>query len=229
VTRRGAIAGVAAAVACGSALAAPHLEPCRRTPGYEDAVERIMRAAWPQALDLLTIMYVPLTERGIGLVRTADGFDLVRLELDESFWYSSWRDVPPGGDTTNAVAVATDVFRADGGPLGAQVLDFSKTRVRVAKSSVPISEELGVALLDALDRRAAAARVPDPTDQIVLDGYSFELLLSNRPCVELSNPPAESDAFAIAQLIRLLDTRVPAWRPFERQAFEADVLAAIPD
>jgi hypothetical protein len=228
VTRRGAIAGVAAAVACGSALAAPHLEPCRRTPGYEDAVERIMRAAWPQALDLLTIMYVPLTERGIGLVRTADGFELVRLELDESFWYSSWRDAEPG-DTANAVAVATEVFRADGGPLGAQVLDFSRTRVRVAKSSIPIGEELALALLDFFGRHAAAARVESPQAEIFLDGYTFEVLLLERPCVQLSNPPPDSDAHAVARLVRLLDAKVPAWRPWERETFEAEVLAAIPD
>lgn len=225
------VAAVAATVACGSALGAPHLEPCRRIAGYQESVERIMRAAWPQQVELLAIMFgVPLTERGIALARAADGFDLIRLELDESFWYSSWRELGAGESPTHGAAVATEVYRQDGRPLGAQVLDFSKTTARVAKASVPISEELGVALLEVLGRHAAAAHpeVKAGIEEIVLDGYTIEILLADSPCAALANPPRESDAFRIDRLVRLLDAKVPTWRPSQRREFEDEVRAAIP-
>ena len=222
------VAAVAATVACGDALGAPHLEPCKRIPGYEESVERILRAAWPRQLELLAIMYgVPLTERGIALARIEGGFDLIRLELDKSFWHSSWRRLGAGESPANGAAVATEVYRQDGRQLGAEVLDFSKTTVAVAKSSVPISEELGVALLEVFERHAANARVPAPVNEILLDGYTFEILLSTRSCVALKDPPRESEAYRIDRLVRLLDGKVPAWRPAEREAFEADLLAAL--
>jgi hypothetical protein len=222
------VAAIAATVACGGALGAPHPEPCKRIPSYEESVERILRAAWPQQLELLAIMYgVPLTERGIALERTESGFNLIRLELDKSFWYSSWRELGQGDSPNNGAAVATEVYRQDGRRLGGQVLDFSKTTVAVAKSSVPISEKLGVAVLKVFERHAANARVPGPVDEILLDGYTFEILLSERPCVALKNPPRESEAYRMDRLVRLLDGKVPTWRPAEREAFEAELLAAV--
>jgi hypothetical protein len=204
------------------------LVPCSRIAGYQEQVERLMRAAWPRELELLTIMYVPFTEHGIGLARTASGFDLIRLEFDKSFWYSSWREVEAGGAPANAVAVATEVHRADGGPLGAQVLDFSNTNVRVASSAAPISEQLGVALLDVFGRHVAAARA-EIAAEVLNDGYRFDILLAGRPCAALENPPRESDAYRIERLVRLLYDKVPTWRPLESQAVEAEVLAAIPN
>jgi hypothetical protein len=225
------VAAIAAMIACGDALCAPHLVPCRRTPGYEEAVERVMRAAWPHHLDLLMIMYLPLTEHGIGLARTEEGFDLVRLELDKSFWYSSWRDVSAGETTPDAVAVATEVYRQDGRALGAQVLDFTKTTVRVATMSVPIGEELGAALREFFGSHAADAHVEvrAATDPILLDGYKFEILQDEQSCAALESPPRDSDAYRIDRLVRLLYDRVPTWNPTGRETFEADLLAAIPD
>ena len=222
------VAAIAATVACGNALGAPHLVPCPRIAGYQEQVERLMRAAWPRELELLTIMYVPFTEHGIGLARTEGGFDLIRLELDKSFWYSSWRAVGAGEAPANAVAVATEVHRADGGPLGAEVLDFSQTKVRVARSSVPISRDLGIALLDVFGRHAAAAHA-EIGAEILVDGYRFDVLLARRPCAAVENPPWGSDAYRLDRLVRLLYDKVPTWRPLEHEAFEADVLAAIPD
>ena len=222
------VAAIAATVACGNALCAPHLVPCSRIAGYQEQVERLMRAAWPRDLELLTIMYVPFAEHGIGLARTAGGFDLIRLEFDKSFWYSSWREVEAGEALANAVAVATEVHRADGGPLGAQVLDFSSTNVRVASSAVPISEQLGVALLDVFGRHVAAARA-EIAAEILNDGYRFDILLAGRPCAALENPPRESDAYRMERLVRLLYNKVPTWGPLESQAIEAEVLAAIPN
>jgi hypothetical protein len=47
--------------------------------------------------------------------------------------------------------------------------------------------------------------------------------------VELTSPPAESDAFRIARFVRTIDEGLPDWRPWEREAFEADLLSAIPE
>src|SRR6185295_10889579 len=192
-------------------------------------VERLMRAAWPEPMDLLVIMYVPLTERGIGLTRDEGGFNLIRLEFDVSFWYSSWRDVRPGVDDTHNRTVATEVYRADGRPLGAQVLDFSKTEVRVSKASVPISQRLGSSLIKAFEGSADRARVEKPTDEIVVDGYSFEVLLSDRACVELRNPPRESEAGKLGQLARFLSRKSQEWRPSEQETFEEEILRMIPE
>ncbi len=221
----------AMAVSCGHAVAASHLEPCNRLANYEERVERIMRDAWPEEMELLAIMYVPLTERGIGIRRHEHDFDLIRLEFDKSFWYSSWRRVDANGNeaaSLNTAAIATDVYRADGRPLGAEVLDFSGTQVRVAKSSIPISNDLGVALVEAFEHSADAARVETDNGEVVVDGYAFEILLTKRPCVELRNPPPASEAGRIAALVRFLDGRLRSWQPWERDEFEAEVQRVIP-
>ena len=211
------------------AFCAPHLEPCKRIDDYQERVERVMRGAWPEQMDLLVIMYVPLTERGIGLTHDQGGFNLIRLEFDVSFWYSSWRDVKPGVDDVRNRPVATDVYRTDGRPLASQILDFSKTKVRVSKSSVPISEKLGNSLLSTFKHSADRARVDAATDEIVVDGYSFEILLSRRDCVQLSNPPRESEAGQLDQLVRFLDRKSREWRPSEKESFEAEILQMIPE
>jgi hypothetical protein len=216
-----------ATIVSAPALGAPHLEPCIRLAGYEERVEQLMRESSAQKLELLAIMYGWQPERGIGLTRSDEGFELVRLEFDVSFWYSSWRDVAANSDeAASAAIVATEVFRADGAPLGAQVLDFSATRVRVTHSTLPISRELGNRLLDALARSAADARVEEPTEEILTDGYSYEILLSARPCVELRNPPRGSPAGEIADLLRLLDSGLQRWQASD--AFEAEVQRRIP-
>ncbi len=228
--------GSAVAIVSTRALGAPHLEPCDRVANdYEERVERLLRDAWPEEMQLLAIEYLPLTERGIGLTRDEDGFNLIRLQFDRSFWYSSWRDVKPGtgaSESANAAAVATEVHRADGGALGAQVLDFADTKVRVSKLSIPISDALGTALLNAFRRSADAARVRDKRadlEEIVLDGYKFEVLLDKRACVQLADPPSGSEADKIARLIRFIDDKSLSWRPAEQKTFEADVRAMIPN
>src|SRR5690606_32356736 len=93
-------------------------------------------------------------EVAIGLGRTNDGFELVRLEFAESFWYSSWRRLAADADPAalaGVEAVVTEVFRSDGAPLGAEVLDFTRTRVRVASQSIPVSEQFAQELISALD------------------------------------------------------------------------------
>jgi hypothetical protein len=222
----------ALSVLCGHALGAPHLEPCNRLGnGYEERVERLLRDTWPEEMEVLAIMYVPLTERGIGLARDERGFNLIRLEFDKSFWYSSWRRVEAGdvAALSNADAIATEVYRQDGAPLGAEILDFARTQVRVAKASIPIGDELGTALIGAFDRGANAARIEDDAGFIVTDGYKFEILLAKRPCVELRNPPPGSDASEIADLVRVLDSRLTSWRSSEPDIFETEVRRVIPD
>jgi hypothetical protein len=216
------------------AFCAPHLEPCHRVDDYEERVERLLRDAWPEQLQLLVVMYGLLNERGVGITSGADGFNLVRLEFDKSFWYSSWRTVDPDSDpaaVSNAHFVATEVFREDGKKLETQVLDFSGTRVRVFKTSVPISDHLGRALLDDFRRSADAARPevkgPGPIEEIIVDGYKFEVLLAEHPCVELANPPMESEAGRLDQLARLLGSELLAWRPGEAEEFERKVMEAI--
>ena len=93
----------------------------------------------------------------------------------------------------------------------------------------PISEKLGNALLHAFEHSADGARVDTDTDSITVDGYSFEILLSQRPCVELRNPPPQSEAGKIAELVRFLDGESRTWRPWEQEAFEAEVLRMIPE
>ncbi len=226
---------IAVALLSSRAVCAPHLEPCARLANdYEEQVERLMRDAWPEEMQVLAIMYVPLTERGVGLTRGADGFNLIRLQFDESFWYSSWRDVEPnttGPSSSSIRAIATEVYRADGHALGAQVLDFSKTRVRVSKLSIPISDQLGTALLNTFQRNVDAAKPEEKVDvnEIVVDGYKFEILLAKRPCVQLANPPPGSEAEKIAQLVRLLDNESLSWRPWEQKTFEAKVAGVISD
>ena len=80
------------------------------------------------------------------------------------------------------------------------MLDFSQTRVRVTTLSIPISDQLGTTLLGAFERNADAARVEevDENSFLVADGYTQEILLSGRSCVELKNPPPESAAGMIA-------------------------------
>ena len=52
------ILGCALAVLSGRALCAPHLEPCsRRANDYEERVERLLRDAWPEQMQLLVISY----------------------------------------------------------------------------------------------------------------------------------------------------------------------------
>jgi len=186
------------------AASAPHLEPCDRLmDDYYRRVERLMRDAWPEGMQLLVIMYIPPAERGLGLTPDKDGFKLVRLELDPSLWYSSWRDVK-------------------GSVPKRQVQDFSGTRARIAKLSFPISDRLAVALLDAFERSAATAK-PDVSDDIIADGYTYEILLPERSCVRLRDPPPASDAGAIADLLRFLEQAALSWQPRKREAFEAEV------
>jgi hypothetical protein len=199
---------------------------------YEERVEHLLRDAWPEELRLLVVMYLPLTERGVGVTSGGDGFNLVRLQFDKSFWYSSWKTVEPGTDVSalpGVDIVSTEVFRQDGRALETQVLDFSTTRVRVSKLSVPISDALGRALLDDFRRSVEAAK-PErkgALDEIIADGYRFEILLAGHPCVQLANPPQESEAGRLDELARLLDNELPAWRPSEREEFERKVMEMI--
>jgi hypothetical protein len=225
--------GTVGTLLCGRVLCAPHLEPCdRRANDYEERVEQLMRDAWPKRLQLLVIMYGLLPERAIGLATDDNGVDLIRLEFDQSFWYSSWRDVDPSADKldpSNTKAVATEVYRADGGALGVQVLDFSSTQVGVTTLSIPISEQLGISILDAFERGGDAARIPEDTGFLMSDGYAYEILLSNGSCVELNSPPPESDADKIADLVRFLVNRLLSWQPAERESFEAEVARMLED
>jgi hypothetical protein len=224
---------IAAVFACNRAFCASHVEPCARIPNdYEERVERLMRAGWPEEIPALAILYLPLTERAVGVTRGADGFNLVRLQFDKSFWYSSWRDVEPGAEPSippDVRAIARDVYRADGRALGAQVLDFSRTRVRLSTLAVPISDRLGMALLQAFERSAESAKPAEKTGEISLDGYKFEVMVANHACVQVANSPPGSEAGKIDRLIRLLDNESLAWRPWEQAAFEAKVTEAIPD
>jgi hypothetical protein len=200
---------------------------------YEERVERLLRDAWPEELRLLVVMYVPLTERGVGVTSGEDGFDLVRLQFDKSFWYSSWRTVEPGTDVSalpGADIVSTEISRGDGRELETQVLDFSRTRVRISKLSVPISDQLGRALLDVFQRSAEAAKpeVKGANDEIIVDGYKFEVLAAKRSCVQLTNPPPGSPADRIAGVVRFLDSELPLWRPENRKEFEDNVTQMIP-
>jgi hypothetical protein len=199
---------------------------------YEERVEHLLRDAWPEELRLLVVIYLPLTERGVGVTSGGDGFNLVRLQFDKSFWYSSWKTVEPGTDVSalpGVDIVSTEVFRDDGRALETQVLDFSTTRVRVSKLSVPISDALGRALLDDFRRSAEAVRPEQKgaLDEIIVDGYRFEILLAGHPCVQLANPPQESEAGRLDELARLLDNELPAWRPSEREEFERKVMEMI--
>jgi hypothetical protein len=90
---------------------------------------------------------------------------------------------------------------------------------------------LGNALLATFEHAADTARVEaagaEGLTEIVTDGYKFEVLLSGRPCVELANPPPESEAGRLAGLVRFLDKRTLSWRRSERMEFEADVTRMI--
>lgn len=223
--------GFSVALLSTRAFCAPHLEPCNRPDDYHERVESLLRDAWPEELQLLVVIYLPLTERGIGVTSGADGFDLVRLEFDKSLWYSSWRTVDPEIDAeavSNAEIVETEVFRGDGQRLQTRILDFSATRVRVAKASVPISDELGRALLDTFRRSVEAARPPDPNQEIIVDGYRFEILLAGHACAQLDNPPPESEARRLDELARLVDVELRSWQPSEAEEFERKVMEKIP-
>ena len=69
----------------------------------------------------------------------------------------------------------------------------------------------------------------DENSFLVADGYTQEILLSGRSCVELKNPPPESAAGMIAALVRFLDNASLSWRPSEREAFESQVAGKIPE
>jgi hypothetical protein len=64
----------------------------------------------------------------------------------------------------------------------------------------------------------------DSGDVIIVDGYSYEILLESRSCAQLKSPPRDSEAGRIAELTRLLDSGSQAWRPWGREDFEAQVL-----
>ena len=100
------------------------------------------------------------------------------------------------------------------------MLDFSRTHVRVEKLSIPIGRELGLRLLDAFERGADDARVEEPTAAIMVDGYTYEILLSARPCVALRNPPRDSQAGVIADLVRFLEGRLQSWQASERETLK---------
>ncbi len=204
------VLGLALALLSNRAFCAPHLVPCNRLDGYEQRVERLLRGAWPEKLQALVVIYLPLNERGIGVTRNKDGFNLVRLEFDKSLYYSS--------------------LETDGREVENDVLDFSRTHVRVFKMSVPISDQLGNALLSLLQRSADAAKPEerDENDEIVVDGYKFEVLLPKRSCVQLENPPPGSALYQIDRLVRFLDQESPLWRPDEREEFEKNVTEMIP-
>jgi hypothetical protein len=202
--------GLALALISNRALCAPHLVPCNRLDGYEERVEQLLRHAWPEKLQVLVVIYLPLNERGVGISRSQDGFNLVRLEFDKSLYYSS--------------------LGTDGRAQETDVLHFSRTQVRVSKLSIPISDQLGDALLSLFQSSADAAKPEErgENDEIILDGSKFEVLLAKRPCFQLEDPPAGSALYQIDRLVRFLDQESPLWRPNEQEEFEKNVTEMIP-
>ena len=187
-----------------------------------------MRDAWHAPLDPLIIMYGIWPERGLGLAESSTGKILVRIEFDRSFWNSSWIDYESEdeADLSNAQGISTTVFREDGGPLGVQVLDFSKTEPRASTTSIPISDELAASLALELTRSVEASRV-EVSDVITLDGYSYEILFDGLECAQLRSPPPESEAGRIAELTRLLASGSQSWRQWQREMVEEQALDLI--
>lgn len=208
-------------------FAAPHLEPCKRDE-YQATVEQLVRRAWHEPMGLLIIMYGVLPERGIGLTKNDDGYRLIRIEFDKSLWYNSWisYDNEEEADLSNAHGVSRTIYREDGGPLGIQVLDFSKTEIRPSTTSIPISDTFASTLTQVLEESADAAR-EESSDIKILDGYSYEFLMRNRSCARLHSPGRDTEAWRIAELVRLLAAGAQSWRTWNEEETEVRAIDLI--
>lgn len=206
--------------------AAPHLEPCIRYSDYHEHVERSMRQAWPEPLHPLILMFAPFAERGIGVTEGKDGYNLVRIEFDQSLWYGSWFELESEDDV--AEAAADGVFRAtsrdEDGSQRVEVQDFSRMKLRHSITLIPISDEFTEALIEVLAESVERAREEEPDDEIAVDGYTFEILLKGQSCVQLSSPQRGTEAGEIAELTRLLANRAQSWRDWSEGMTEAEAM-----
>ena len=164
-----------------------------------------MREAWPEEIDPLVIRYAVgvWTERGVGLFRDDSGYHIVRLEFDESLFYSAYRD---------------DYERQD----------FEDTDVRVASVAVPISDALADELLVVFEDIGPATPGQPPTP-VFIDGSTTEIFQSGRPCARFSGLPADPAAKVrgISELIRFLGDEIANWRRVTKDDYEAEAMRLI--
>lgn len=190
----------------GQAAGTPHFGECvTEDGGYRVRVLEIMREAWPKEIDPLVVRYaVSLwAERGVGLFRDASGYYIVRLEFDESLFYSAYRD---------------DYERQD----------FENTDVRVASISVPISDALAVELLGVFED-IRPATPGQPSTSIVVDGSTTEVFQAGKPCARFSGLPADPAAKVrrISELVSFLGDEIVNWRRITKDDFEVEAMRLI--
>lgn len=214
-----AFVGITSLALAAQATGTPYIDLCDTTSSiYHDAVERRMREALPMEIEPLAIRYaLPLqAETGIGIVRGADGFQLVRLVFDRSLWYDSWvdvEDVPEDVDLSDVDGLAEIVYREDGGPLGYEIQDFSRVEPRVAILSIPISDSLANELIDLLEG-FDPARDEEQGGVIVVDGVSMDLFQMNGRCLTMTSMSGTSASTQLIKLMRFLedDMGMGGWR-----------------
>ena len=191
------------------AFATPYVELCRRTP-YDDRVEQIMRSSWPSAIAPLIIYHgaAGSTETGIGITFDEGGYRLLRLEFDRSLHYSS------------QVENLSEQ----------EYLQFLNAIViRVAHTSIPISEQFAMVLEEFLEGFEAASGDEEGGVLVVSTGGSTELVLKDGRCLRLmpASLPTESRAMQAILLSSFLRREMGNWRPYRGEQFEAEATALI--
>lgn len=216
------------------AIATPFFDLCNTVSSdYRNVAERHLRAALPAQIAPLVIRYaLPIqNETGIGITRGADGFHLVRLVFDRSLWYESWvdmEDVPEDVDLSAVNGFVELVYREDGGPLGAEIQDFSRVDPRVAILSIPISDSLANELVELLESFDPASE-DEQLDVFVVDGVVMDLFQASGRCLSIKPLRGTSAATHVVQLIRYLESEMGmgAWRAFRKEVFETEILSMI--
>jgi hypothetical protein len=198
-----------------AAVATPYVEPCNRWP-YRDRVEQIMRDSWSDAITPLIISYGSAlsTESGIGVARGEDGYRLLRLVFDRSLHYSVEGELPE-----------VDVVDEPG-----YLRILNAVSIRVAHTSIPISESLATALTEMLESFEAASGDEERGVLIVSTGGGRELVLSDGRCLSLmprTSPAAEGRVSRLGALTSYLWREMSTWLPNRHEEFESEVLALI--
>jgi hypothetical protein len=213
----------------------PFVEPCGTVlEEYKSLVERLMRSALSTQSAPLAIRYATagFTEAGVAITRDKDGFYLVRAVFDRSLWYDSWVDVenvPEDVDLSNVDAVATVIYREDGGPLGHEIQDFTLVKPRVSILSIPVSDSFANELSQLLDGFDPASS-PEKNDEILTDGVLMDLFQTNGRCLSISpGLDRHSAATKFMQLVRYLENEMGAWQASSKETFESQVSSMISD
>jgi hypothetical protein len=192
-----------------TAFGTPYVESCRRFP-YGDRVEQIIRSSWPSAIAPLIIWHgaAGATEIGIGITYEDGSPKLLRLEFDRSLHYSSQvEDL----DDSQYLQVLNSVV------------------IRVAHTSIPISEQFGAALEEFLESFEAASDDESGGVVVVSTGGGTELVLEDGRCLQLmpASQPTESQAMQAIVLSSFLRREMREWRPNRAEQFEAEATALI--